>query len=177
MPDCTVLPYNVVMNDDAVRRFERAYWRAFRELDTVRLRHWERHRVTLPQLRVLYHIRRAPGVMTGELAAALGITVSTTSGLVIKLVERGLVARAAGTGDRRQIPLRLTTEGEVLTGELSEVGHAFTGHVAALLGDDLDAVTATLERLTAAATAAAAPLHVRAKVEADVARTEGRGAS
>ena len=166
------------MNDDVVRRFERAYWQAFRELDTVRLRHWERHRVTLPQLRVLYHIRRTPGVTTGELAAALGITVSTTSGLVIKLVERGLVARATGAGDQRQIPLRLTPEGEVLTGELSEVGHAFTRHVAALLGDDLGAVTAMLERLTAAATAAASPLHIPGEPEADVVvRPEQRGAS
>ena len=142
-----------------MRRFERAYWRAFRELDSVRLRHWERHRVTLPQLRVLYQIRRAPGVTTGGLAAALGITVSTTSGLVIKLVERGLVERSTGVDDRRQGPLQLTAEGNILTGEHSEVGHLFTGEVAALLGDELAGVTAALERLTDAATEATARTH------------------
>lgn len=144
------------MDEQLLRRFERAYWRAFRELDSVRLRHWERHRVTLPQLRVLYQIRRAPGVTTGGLAAALGITVSTTSGLVIKLVERGLVERTIGADDRRQVPLHLTAEGKLLTGELSEVGHLFTGEVAALLGDDLAAVADALERLTEAATEATA---------------------
>lgn len=147
------------MDTELVRRFERAYWRAFRELDSVRLRHWERHRVTLPQLRVLYQIRRAPGVTTGGLAAALGITVSTTSGLVIKLVERGLVERSTGVDDRRQGPLQLTAEGKILTGELSEVGHLFTGEVAALLGDELADVTAALERLTDAATEATARTH------------------
>ena len=139
-----------------VRQFEREYWRSFRELDSVRLRHWERHRVTLPQLRVLYHIRRQPGVTTGELANALGITVSTTSGLVIKLADRGLVARAIAASDRRQIPLHLTPEGETLTGELSEVGQLFTGRVAAALGDDLETVTAALARLNEAACEASA---------------------
>ena len=155
------------MEDPLLRRFERAYWRAFRELDSVRLRHWERRRVTLPQLRVLYQIRRAPGVTTGGLAAALGITVSTTSGLVIKLVERGLVARTTGADDRRQVPLHLTAEGETLTGELSEVGQLFTGQVADLLGDDLPTVTAALERLTTAATRATALSHEQMAVDDD----------
>jgi DNA-binding MarR family transcriptional regulator len=157
------------MKNDLTRRFDRAYWRAFRELDSVRLRHWERHRVTLPQLRVLYHIRRVPGVTTGSLAAALGITVSTTSGLVIKLVERGLVARSTGTDDRRQAPLHLTAEGELLTGELSEVGHLFTDHVAAILGDDLATVTAALERLTVAATEATALVQTQESAADDAA--------
>jgi MarR family transcriptional regulator, organic hydroperoxide resistance regulator len=162
------------MDDETVRRFERAYWRAFGELDSVRLRHWERHRVTLPQLRVLYHIRRAPGVTTGELAAALGITVSTTSGLVIKLAERGLVARTTAADDRRQAPLHLTHEGEGLTGELSEVGHLFTGRVAALLGDDLGGVTAALERLVAAASEAGGPSAAGSPAPSSPGRGRGR---
>jgi DNA-binding MarR family transcriptional regulator len=144
------------MGEEPGRQFEREYWRSFRELDSVRLRHWERHRVTLPQLRVLYHIRRQPGVTTGELATALGITVSTTSGLVIKLADRGLVARGTAASDRRQIPLHLTPEGEALTGELSEAGRLFTGRVAAALGDDLATVTAALARLNEAAREATA---------------------
>ena len=145
------MPYNTTMSDDPVARFERAYWRAFRELDSVRLRQWEEYRLTLPQLRVLYHIRRVPGVTGGELAAALGITVSTVSGLVGKLTERGLVARGTAPDDRRQAPLELTTEGRAIVGTLSEVGHSFTGQVAAALGDDLGPITAALERLAEAA--------------------------
>jgi translation initiation factor IF-1 len=142
------------MSDDPVARFERAYWRAFRELDSLRLRQWEEHRLTLPQLRVLYHIRRAPGVTGGELAAALGITVSTVSGLVAKLTERGLVARGVAPDDRRQAPLDLTPEGLALVGTLAETGHTFAAQVAAALGDDLADVTAAMEQLAVAAEAA-----------------------
>jgi DNA-binding MarR family transcriptional regulator len=139
------------MRDDHVTRFRRAYWRAFRDLDSVRLRLWERSRVTLPQLRVLFHVQRRPLITTGELSKALSITVSTTSGLVIKLVERGLIERLTVADDRRQASLRLTDDGVALLGELSETTQAFIGEVARVLGDDLADVTATLERVADAA--------------------------
>jgi DNA-binding MarR family transcriptional regulator len=132
-------------------RFRHAYWGAFRDLDTVRLRLWERFGLTLPQLRVLHQIRREPGVTTGDLARALGITVSTTSGLVGKLVDRGLVTRTTAPDDRRQLPLRLTEAGAALTGDLSEVSRTFLDRVAVALGDDLPAVAAALEALATAA--------------------------
>ena len=134
-------------------RFRAAYWRAFRDADTLRLRQWEQSRVTLPQLRVMYHVRRHPGVTTGHLARALGITVSTTSGLVIKLVDRGLIERGSVADDRRQAPLRLSAEGEALLGELSEATRVHLSRLLDSLGDDADAVVAALERLGVAADA------------------------
>ena len=143
------MPY---MDDDSLRvRFRQAFWRAFREVDSIRLRQWERSHVTLPQLRVLYHLRRHPGATTGELARRLGITVSTTSGLVIKLVDRGLVVRGSLADDRRQAPLRLSDDGAALLGEFSDDSRAFLGDVAERLGADLESVTAALELLGDAA--------------------------
>ena len=154
------------MDADPVTSFRRAYWRAHRELDTVRLRQWERSRVTLPQIRVLHHIRATPGITTGELARTLGVTVSTASGLVIKLADRGLVTRTTTPDDRRQAPLHLTEDGEALVGELAEDGRSFIAGVAELLGDDLPAVTAALERLSEAAA------QVRAQEDRTPARAE-----
>jgi DNA-binding MarR family transcriptional regulator len=134
-------------------RFRAAYWQAVRDVDVVRLRQWEQWHVTLPQLRVLYQVRRTPGITTGDLARLLGITVSTTSGLVGKLADRGLVERCTTPGDRRQIPLRLSPEGEALVGELRGPSVAFLDGVMRELGEALPAVTAALERL-AQATAA-----------------------
>jgi DNA-binding MarR family transcriptional regulator len=145
------MPYHCNMDDAPDSRFRRAFWRAFLEADSIRLRQWERSHVTLPQLRVLYHLRRHPGATTGELARKLGITVSTTSGLVIKLVDRELVTRGSLADDRRQAPLRLTEAGTALLGELSDEMRTYMGEVAGRLGADLDAVTQALEVLVEAA--------------------------
>jgi DNA-binding MarR family transcriptional regulator len=138
------------VSGDRRTRFRQAFWRAFREADSIRLRQWERSGVTLPQLRVLYFLRRQPGATTGELARRLGITVSTTSGLVIKLVDRGLVARGSLADDRRQAPLRLSEAGAALLGELSDEPHAFLDGVADRLGEHLDAVIRALDQLAEA---------------------------
>ena len=159
------MPYNSRMSDDALDRFCRAYWQVFRDLDTVRLRQWEQSGLTLPQLRVLFHIRRAPGITTKGLSRALGVSVSAISGLVIKLVERGLVARTTAAEDRRQEPLHLTPAGAALTGELAVPVQRFLAAVAEHLDADLDPVTAALERL------AAAGAQVRATEGADEATT------
>jgi len=136
------------MNGDALQtRFRQAFWRAFREADSIRLRQWERSHVTLPQLRVMYYLRRHPGATTGELARRLGITVSTTSGLVIKLVDHGLVVRGSLADDRRQAPLRLSDDGAALLGELSEDARAYLGDVADRLGADLERGIEALELL------------------------------
>ena len=139
------------MDDAPDARFRRAFWRAYLEADSIRLRQWERSNVTLPQLRVLYQLRRHPGATTGELARKLGITVSTTSGLVIKLVDRGLVTRGSLADDRRQAPLRLSEAGAALLGELSDEMRVYMGEVATRLGADLDAVTQALELMAEAA--------------------------
>ena len=135
------------MDTEDFARFRRAYWQALRELDSVRLRQWEQSQLTLPQLRVLYQVRRVPGITIVHLSPSLGVTVSTTSGLVAKLVDRGLLARTTTPGDRRQAPLHLTDAGAALTGELSQPARAFLARVAERLGDELGPVTAALERL------------------------------
>jgi DNA-binding MarR family transcriptional regulator len=151
------MPYNIYMstsNDALNQRFRTAYWQTVRDFDVVRLRQWEQWHVTLPQLRVLYQVRRTPGITTGDLARLLGITVSTTSGLVTKLADRGLIERSSTPGDRRQIPLRLSPQGESLVGEIRGPSVAFVDEVIRGIGSELQDVTATLERLAQASAAA-----------------------
>lgn len=136
---------------ESLARFRKAYWQVVRELDTERLREWERSHLTLPQLRVLFQIRRTPGITTGELSRTLGVTVSTTSGLVIKLADRALVRRGSVEGDRRQAGLFLTGEAEVLVNEISETWRPFLARVGEALGPNLEGVIATFEMVAAAA--------------------------
>jgi DNA-binding MarR family transcriptional regulator len=121
------------------------------DLDTLRLQQWEQSQVTLPQLRVLFEVRRSPGITTGQLARSLGVTVSTTSGLVTKLADGGLIARGSSQSDRRQIPLELTEAGRSLAGELAGVTRPFVGNLVEELGPELEAVIAGLESLAKAA--------------------------
>jgi DNA-binding MarR family transcriptional regulator len=146
--DASAVPTAVIDGTD--QRFRTAYWRALRELDTIRLLQWERFHLTLPQLRVLFQIQRSPGITTVQLSRIMGITVSTTSGLVAKLVTAGLVVRGQGD-DRRQIPLELTEEGRAQAGDISDFALPFLDRLAAALGDDLDSVTSALDRLSEAA--------------------------
>ena len=133
--------------DVTLERFSLSYWRSVRELDILRLRQWELHRLTLPQLRILFNVAKAPGITANELAGILGVTVSTTSGLVAKVVERGLVTKHAAEDDRRQMPLELTETGRRLTEEVAEAGRQLMEQTAALLGADLGRVTAALDLL------------------------------
>lgn len=141
----------VTTGDDAFTRFRHAYWQVVRELDKERLREWERSHLTLPQLRVLFQLRRTPGITTGELAKTLGVTVSTTSGLVIKLTDRGLIRRETAAEDRRQAPLYLTDEALELASGISETWRPFLTGVADELGDRLEQVTLALEQIADAA--------------------------
>ncbi len=130
-----------------------------KHLESLRLRQWEESSLTLPQLRVLFQLRRSPGLTTGCLARNLGVTVSTTSGLVGKLAERGLVERGSTDEDRRQIPLTLTEVGQELAGELAEISRPFFDGVVEELGADLETVVTALEALRTAARVADARTH------------------
>jgi len=105
----------------------------------------------MPQLRVLFQLRRCPGITTGCLAHNIGVTVSTTSGLVAKLAERGLVERGIADDDRRQIPLYLSDAGQEMAGELAEIAKPFLDGVVEELGEDFESVVSALEALREAA--------------------------
>lgn len=132
-------------------RFQAAYWQILRELDAQRMGQWERSQLTFPQLRVLFQVRRSPGITTGQLARSLGVTMSTTSGLVGKLADRGLVVRGSSEDDRRQMPLSLSEAGRVLAGELADYVKPFLDGVADELGSELRRVVEVLESVAAAA--------------------------
>jgi len=134
-----------------LERFTENYWRCVRELDILRLRQWELHNLTLPQLRILFNVSKSPGITVNELATILGVTVSTTSGLVAKVVDRGLVLKRVAADDRRTAPLELTETGRRITQEVAEAGDRFMAETAETLGEDLHAVTRALAQLAWAA--------------------------
>lgn len=63
------------------------------------------------QLRALTVLQEDPGANLNDLALAMGVTVSTTSRLVDRLVTAGLVDRKPSPQTRREISLELTSAG------------------------------------------------------------------
>lgn len=70
--------------------------------------------VSGPQRLVLREVGRRPDLPPGELAELLGVHPSTITGLVDRLVDRGLMHRVRRADDRRSSHLRLSPTGEAL---------------------------------------------------------------
>jgi len=72
--------------------------------------------LTSRQREVLDHLSDAHGIGMRQLAAHMGVTPSTMSITVDRLVQRGYVVRAVDANDRRRVELRLTQAGVRLRG-------------------------------------------------------------
>ena len=82
--------------------------------------------VTLPAFDVLAQLDRAPrGLSMGELSARLMVTNGNVTGLVDRLVGRGLVARRPEPTDQRVQVVRLTRKGRTLFGRMTPAHHAW----------------------------------------------------
>jgi DNA-binding MarR family transcriptional regulator len=67
--------------------------------------------MTMSQAKVLYLVASAGEIHMAELPARLGVSLSTVSGLVDRLVDHGLVDRREDPADRRQVLVRPTEGG------------------------------------------------------------------
>ena len=103
-----------VSDDDLVHalRGTRALVGVIAQSLTITLEH-----VTLPQFRALVLLRALGTTPAGMLAARLGVTASTGTRLVSRLVRGGWVQRGASEADRRLISLTLTDKGVHLVDE------------------------------------------------------------
>jgi len=70
--------------------------------------------------RALHFIGRNPGITVSDLLALLRITKQSLARVLSILMERGYVAQAPGSADRRQRLLSLTPSGEALERRLFE---------------------------------------------------------
>ena len=57
--------------------------------------------LTMQQVRVLGHIVKDPGIAGHELGERLSVSAPTASGLIDRLVEKGLISRVDDPDDRR----------------------------------------------------------------------------
>ena len=108
--------------------------------------------VTMSQAKVLYLVQAEPDLRMSDLSARLGVSLSTVSGVVDRLVDQGLLARRDDPADRRHVVLRITDAGSTQLQLFRELN---AGQVRALLSRleaaDLSIVEQALDLLAAAA--------------------------
>jgi DNA-binding MarR family transcriptional regulator len=76
--------------------------------------------LSIAQLKSLFFISNRGATSLSKLAAALRVTPTNTTGIVDRLLKRGLITRAENPDDRRVLLLRTTPMGENLITELRQ---------------------------------------------------------
>ena len=116
--------------------------------------------VTMAQVKALYVLVAAGELRMSALATALGVTSSTATGLVDRLVELGLAARHADAHDRRQVVIGATDRAREVLEHFRELNAAQMRHLLSFVDPgDLPVIEHAI-RLMSDATdrAAAAPI-------------------
>ncbi len=77
--------------------------------------------ITMPQAKVLYLLGAAGELHMSALVARLGVSLSTVSGLVDRVVDHGLATRREDPVDRRQVLVGLTPAGTAFIDRFREL--------------------------------------------------------
>jgi len=86
--------------------------RAFRELFPILPKEWLSLDLSTPQLKVVLLLLVNGPCRMSVIASALGVSLATGTGVVDRLVERGIVDREGDPEDRRVVLCRLSSKGE-----------------------------------------------------------------
>lgn len=70
--------------------------------------------LTMPQLRALFALLQEESLRMSSVSSTLGISLSTTTGLMDRLIDKKLVERWTDPDDRRSVRCKLTVEGKDL---------------------------------------------------------------
>ncbi len=134
-----------------VLEFLRALWALNHALESTSRRMKARLGVTGPERMVVRLVGRHPGIPAGELARTLRVHPSTLTGLLKRLVRRGLLSRSADSSDGRRALFTLTPEGAAIDRQRrGTVEAAVTAALQSLAERDVRAAAAVLDALAAA---------------------------
>ncbi len=97
-----------------VLEFMRTLWALDHALQSASKRMESRLRITAPQRFVLRIVGRFPGVSAGELSEILHLHPSTLTGVLRRLVARGLLERRSDPADARRVLLQLSAKGRAV---------------------------------------------------------------
>jgi DNA-binding MarR family transcriptional regulator len=85
--------------------------------------------LTTSQLKVVLLLYLNSVARMSELAASLGVTLATATGIIDRLVDKGIVDRENSREDRRVVVCRLSAKGHQLTDNLYSSGRERARHL------------------------------------------------
>ncbi len=136
------------MRDDRYEAALFAFMRANHMLNPLRIRYWESRGLTMPQLRLLFILRREDNIPVSYLAEQMRVAPSTISGLTDRLVREDLIYRRDDPNDRRVVRICLTDEGRNTVDQIDNVSRAHLREVFGHLSEEsLKRLTQSLEEL------------------------------
>lgn len=103
--------------------------KAFRELFPILPKQWLHLDLTMSQLKVVLLLFVSGPTRMSVIASELGVSMATASGVVERLVERGILLREGEAGDRRVVLCRLSDEGEMLIDNLWQLSRDQVGEL------------------------------------------------
>lgn len=113
--------------------------------------------VTMAQTKALYMLVAAGELRMSLLAGRLGVTSSTATGLVDRLVELGLAVRHEDASDRRQVVIRATSQAQSVLERFRELNAAAIRHLLAYIDRaDLPVIERAIDLMLEASDRAAA---------------------
>lgn len=111
---------------------------------------WPDLELTLPQFRTLRLLGQGPQRMS-DIAAFLGVSMSSATSMIDRLVNKGVVERAHDPADRRVVTCRLTPLGSEHVDRFWRMGRRKAEALAeALTPQDLETVVRAMEIISAA---------------------------
>jgi MarR family transcriptional regulator, organic hydroperoxide resistance regulator len=131
--------------------------------------------ITMAQTKALYLLVAVGELRMSDLAARLGVTSSTATGLVDRLVELGLATRREAA-DRRQVVIAATDEARSLMERFRELNAAQMRRLLAHVDSaDLPVIERAFGLILAAADSAAGDAHPPDRLEPDAAAHPRKG--
>ena len=152
--------------------------RAFRELFPILPKEWLSLDLSTPQLKVVLLLLVNGPCRMSIIASALGVSLATGTGVVDRLVERGIVIREGDPEDRRVVLCRLSSKGEKMLLGLVQLARNHAEMMFRSLSiEKLMAVRAGLEALLEAGEATKDQLGISAASNNESARKKRKAGS
>lgn len=129
--------------------------------DRILDRHLQDFGVTAAQFKVLIIVSQYGVDTPAELCRFLSLDSGSMTRMLDRLEQKGLIARSRCPQDRRQVRLELTADGDVLAGQLPQIGaSAMNELVGVLAPDELKTLEKILTKVLLAAGDAVTALRV-----------------